>query len=371
MISPGFIGRPGPDPRATEPLHEPPTTGALVDVLGEPLVEALCLAALAPSAHNAQPWLVLVHSPEHWSLALAPDRRLPVVDPGDREALVSLGAFLENLVVAASGLGVEIRVEGYGERPDDPEVVRLGLYPGAAPFPCMTAAMVSRRTLRTPFASRPPDDRDMAELTRGVPGLTWIPGGTPQGEHLRELVIGSVRRQVERDDALSELAGWLRWSPRDAAAHRDGLTPAALGLGRLAGWYASRFFGHDTALSGRFRKHTVSQAEKLTSACGGWIVISALAPGVAGCVAAGRALERLFLRARGLGIGVHPMSQPLEEAGWVEDLEATLRVTGFPRVLLRIGYTQDYPPPVSPRLPPAAFTRVLYRSPGTHRRQGP
>jgi nitroreductase len=346
-------------------------TGALVEALGEPLVEALCLAALAPSGHNAQPWLVLVHSARHWSLALAPDRRLPIVDPADQEALVSLGAFLENLVVAAADLGVDVRVEGFGERPDDAEVVRLGLAPGATPFPRMTGALVSRRTLRTAFREDPLSPADLATLSEGLPGLTWVPGGSPEADRIRDLVAGAVRHQVTRDDAQAEFAEWLRWSGDDAEAHRDGLTTASLGLAGLAGWYAKRFFDHDSALSGTFRRHSASRAARMAAACGGWMLVSAMAPGVAGSVEAGRAFQRLFLRARGLGIGVHPMSQPLEEPGWRGELESALAIAGYPRMLLRLGYVDDYPPPVSPRLPPTAFTRVLFSTPDSSRRPEP
>lgn len=360
MISPGFSGAPGPAQGSGSPVRGRPTTGALVDMLGEALTESLCLAALAPSSHNTQPWLVLAHSPHHWSLALAPDRRLPAVDPADHEALVSLGAFLENLLVSARGLGVDAEVEGYGERPDDPEVVRLALHKGSRPFPCMTGAVVSRRTLRTPFREDPLPPADLAALSEDVPGLTWVPGGSPEADRIRDLVAGAARRQMERKEAQAELADWLRWSKGEIAAHRDGLTPAGLGLEPLASWWAERFFDHDTALSGTFRRQSARRMARIAGACGGWMVVSALGPGVAGSVEAGRALERVFLRARGLGLGVHPMSQPLEEPGWRSELESVLGAAGYPRVLLRIGYVDHYPPPVSPRLPPAAFTRVLY-----------
>lgn len=371
MISPGFIGRGGPDPRAAPPDRLAPSTALLVEAVGEAMTEALCLAALAPSSHNTQPWLVLVHGPRRWSLALAPDRCLPVVDPADRESLVSLGAFLENLVVAAGNFGVDVQVTGYASRPDDPELVRLAMPPGAPPAVGATASLVSRRTLRGPFSTRPVDPRDVEALCAGVQGVTWIPGDSPYARRVRDVVVGAVRRQVSRDDAQDELADWLRWSDDDVAHHRDGLTPASLGLTGVAAWWARRFFDRDTVRSRLFRRQAVAQAAKVTGACGGWLVVSGLAPGVQGSLEAGRAFEQAFLRARGLGLGIHPMSQPLEEPGWRGELESAIAFPGYPRMLLRVGYVDDYPPPVSPRRPPAAFTRVLTTARGTARRRLP
>jgi hypothetical protein len=43
------------------------------------------LAARAPSSHNVQPWIVRVTGPRELTVAVAPERRLPEVDPTARE----------------------------------------------------------------------------------------------------------------------------------------------------------------------------------------------------------------------------------------------------------------------------------------------
>lgn len=59
-------------------------------------------ASLAHSGHNSQHWFVRINTPDHWTIGLDHDRRLPVVDGNNTEALLSIGAFLENLVQAAA-----------------------------------------------------------------------------------------------------------------------------------------------------------------------------------------------------------------------------------------------------------------------------
>jgi hypothetical protein len=56
----------------------------------------LYLASLAPSGHNTQPWAVRLLGPYHWVIGNDPRGWLPVVDPGQRETMLSLGAFAQS-----------------------------------------------------------------------------------------------------------------------------------------------------------------------------------------------------------------------------------------------------------------------------------
>ena len=61
-------------------------------------------AVKAPSGHNTQPWKFRQNES---AVEIYPDfdRRLPVVDPDDRELFVSLGCATENLCLAAQTKG--------------------------------------------------------------------------------------------------------------------------------------------------------------------------------------------------------------------------------------------------------------------------
>ena len=61
-------------------------------------------ATRAPSGHNSQPWQFAV-AENH--ITISPDfsRRLPAVDPDDRELFISLGCAAENLSLAAAHFG--------------------------------------------------------------------------------------------------------------------------------------------------------------------------------------------------------------------------------------------------------------------------
>jgi hypothetical protein len=63
----------------------------------------------APSSHNSQPWLFRF-TPGGVELIADRTRALPVVDPGDRELVISCGAVLHHVEVALSPLGEAHRV---------------------------------------------------------------------------------------------------------------------------------------------------------------------------------------------------------------------------------------------------------------------
>jgi hypothetical protein len=88
-------------------------------------VTILSHAALAPSGHNAQPWTVQVLERGHWIVGTDKRRWLPAVDPNNRETTLSIGAFLENLIIAAGLLGYAIEYRVIANATTDPRLVDL------------------------------------------------------------------------------------------------------------------------------------------------------------------------------------------------------------------------------------------------------
>ena len=67
---------------------------------------ALAYAILAPSPNNMQPWKVDLRDSEDLIKLYVDEARLqPEADPFARQTMISLGGFLESLVIAASQKG--------------------------------------------------------------------------------------------------------------------------------------------------------------------------------------------------------------------------------------------------------------------------
>ena len=73
-------------------------------------IDLIRQATKAPSGHNAQPWLFRIKT-DGIEIYADTARRLPVVDPHDRELFVSLGCAVENLCIAATTKGYEPKVD--------------------------------------------------------------------------------------------------------------------------------------------------------------------------------------------------------------------------------------------------------------------
>jgi len=71
----------------------------------------------------------------------------------------------------------------------------------------------------------------------------------------------------------------------------------------------------------------------------------------------------LLVRAR--GIGLHPMSQILEEAPFAGQVNGALGLAEPIQFLLRCGYVDEYPDPVSEHRPVAWFVHTGAAGPAT------
>ena len=81
------------------------------------------------------------------------------------------------------------------------------------------------------------------------------------------------------------------------------------------------------------------------------MVITSPGQTVADLIETGRHFERMALLACEHGIGIHPMTQMLEEKSGIEQIAGFHGSGFFPQFVLRVGYLETYPDPVSMRRP--------------------
>lgn len=335
---------------------------ALSALVGTEGMEMLELAALAPSSHNVQPWRVEILDRYHWTLRHDPSRALPAVDPEGREMWLSLGCFVENLDHAARNRGLRMETAVTGSPADGVVDIRF-VQDRSVSAGIPDRVLRARRTVRKGFLPTPVTALHARELTDGLDGASLVAPGTAQAETIGGAVVAATARQNADPEAMKELSEWIHWSNRDAAARRDGLTPATMDMTGAAGLFVRLFFSKETVLSDSFAEKGNAIARAQAAENGGWMLLEGGAE-LADLVDAGRRFERLALRACRLGIGVHPMSQPLEEESWRGALAGALG-TGPLQFLLRLGYLAQYPEPVSLRRPIPDFVSLATGTPCT------
>ena len=328
---------------------------AMHPLLDDDGLRILSFAALAPSGHNAQPWSVDVLDRGHWRIGTRRERWLPAVDPANRETVLSVGAFLENLVQAAEHLGYAVDYEVIARVSTDAQLIDLRLRKAQAVEHAMTR-IETRRTLRSGYGNDLLRADDLRAITQGLPEVSYYPRDTRQARYLAEATITANRTQAYRDPAQQELANWIRWSKADQARLRDGLTPAGMEIDGLAGWYVGNFYNRDDVLAKSFREAGIKQVVERVAQGAGWLVMSG-PPTVPGLIESGRRFERMWLGLRERSMAIHPMTQVLEETPDSLPIARELGIDGVPQFVLRVGYVKSYPDPVSPRMPITRFTR--------------
>lgn len=347
---------PGPGRAAPRPTA-PPTTAAAPTV-NPVLARILGLAALAPSSHNVQPWTVHVGGPRELSVAIASERRLPAVDPAGRELVLSLGCFLENLSQAASAEALNAEISPFEADPTDGVLARVRLVP--APVRSGGPDRIRRRrTLRSGHLPRSLAANDVALLVESAgPGATFFAQGSPQARAIADATVEAMRQQTWRDPAQRELGRWIRFREEEAASRGDGLTVASMEAGGVAGFVMRHFFDEASVMGRSFREQGIALCARQVAEGAGFLALTSDGARVPALLDAGRRFERMALLLRERTIAAHPMSQALEEAPWRDALAAAL---GLPRpiqFLVRVGYVDGYPEPVSPRRALASFVNA-------------
>mgnify|MGYP000362665433 FL=1 len=327
------------------------TAGQSMPTLDSTARGILYYASLAPSGHNSQPWRVRVEPMNTWIIEADGARRLPCVDPDNRELMLSLGAFAENLSLAAGALGRHAGIEVIANSPHDRDVLRVALRPGQAngdPLRLVT----TRRTVKHGHLPREISADDVAALShQSGGGLFYFPHTSSHGACIREAAVESFRIQAARDDAQRELVHWLRLRNRDAIRHRDGLTPEGMEIQGMANWFVRHFVSPVDFMKTDFRRKSVDVTAQLAQEGGGWMVVTSSDSSVADLIETGRRFQRMALAARARNIGIHPMTQVLEEKTGRAAIAGNHSRYFYPQFVLRVGYLDRYPKPVSLRRP--------------------
>lgn len=324
----------------------------------------LFLASLAPSGHNTQPWFVSYLEPYHWIIGSDKTKWLPAVDPAQRETLLSLGAFLQNLEYAADALGYACNWTLLAETAQDTHVMDVKLVRQKQKNGFDIAAMENRRTVRSSFRREALKKDDLKFLVDSEPEfINYLPTDGKECLWTNEQTIEANRLQASRDPAQQEMADWIRFSRRDANHYRDGLATAGMEIEGISGWIVRNFYYRADVMTNDFRTQGIDKVRKEVSESAGWLVITSRDSSVASLLETGRRMQRLFLKVRERGVALHPMIQILEEPSTRQAVNQAVGINENIQFILRTGYLDHYPPPVSLRRPVDWFVRPRVSSP--------
>ncbi len=316
-------------------------------------------AVLAPSRHNTQPWTFEIEGDELRAYA-DPTRSLPVADPDGRQLVMSCGAALVNLRLAAAHFGHATSLEVLAGHRRDGLLARVRLEERSASTPEteeMFRAIPRRRTNRLPLDGRDPPEGLVTSLLREArrEGAFLRPVEQEQRRVVADLVGEGDGRQWSSSRFRAELAGWTR---TNSSTRRDGLPGFALGMSDVAAFLQPllvRMQSRARAEADRDRRRALGSKVLL--------VLSTQGDGVAEWVRAGVALQRVLLRATAAGLFASYFSQPIETPALRSRLADVIGDRGAPQVMFRLGYGLE--PRAMPRRPVEGILRRM--EPGVRR----
>lgn len=337
----------------------------------EPRRRALAYAITAPNPHNLQPWLVNLSETDVITVLTDPERVLPETDPFGRQILIGHGTFLELLVMslAEQGFSSNVALWPQGELPpklgnwrnaagSQRPVARITLAPGGQKDP-LFAHILKRHTPKTDYdPARPVSAGSIEKLLPGLRAGSVAAAGTVDAGRLpalRDLCEQSAVVEISTPRTMLESIKLLRVGPDEILASRDGIAVnstfvramRAIGLLDRSTAPAVGSAGYKNALA-RFEGHSRTAM--------GFVWLSTLGNSRSQQIEAGRAYVRMQLRATEIGLGVHPMSQALQEftemKPFYEQAHQVLLGKPAPRtaadetlqMFCRLGYTPEAVP---------------------------
>jgi hypothetical protein len=302
-------------------------------------------AVLAPSGHNTQPWKFRVSGA---TLELYGDfaRALPVIDPQNRELVMSCGAALLNLRVAIRNFGYTAMTELCPDPGEPALLARLelcGRAPSGRTDHKLFKAIPERRTNRMPFDARPIPRALLYRWQRAAAyedAWLHIVESPAERRAVAELVAEGERLLGADREYRNELSRWLR---SNDSFERDGLPGYSLGLGDLSSRIAPQVM---LPFGGLHARRNMEMVEKAPA----FVVLGTADDSAESCMIAGQALGRILLAAQAEGVAASFFLQPIE----VERLRAQLMTVigepeGLPQITFRLGYGPKVTP--TPRRP--------------------
>ena len=313
----------------------------------QPDVDELLRAAIAaPSLHNSQPWRLRVRNAGRTiEISADPDRSLPVSDPQGRAGYIGCGAALLNLRVAAAAKGIRAHVALTPDPARPLLVAEVELSDGCRATQQdgeLAAAIWLRHSNREPYDNDPVPPEIRTELAQAAKAEGGVLRFLDDNEavRVRRLAADAERELLGNPAYRAELATWVSKEGRD-----DGIPADSLGPRSSVGRDPVRDFAPGRAAPVRYADFETSPQ---------LAVLSVAAGNVLGWIAAGQAIERVWLTATCRRISLCPLTQPLEtpDAWLVTDTRWGL---DYPQMILRIGYG----PPVRTQSPRRAVRDVV------------
>ena len=292
-----------------------------------PMEQILDMARWAPSGDNTQPWRfelkggleVVIHGHD--------TRDHCVYDLKGHASQIALGALLENIGIAATRHGLRAEIAVRIDQPETHPTFNVRCVPDSAikPDPLYPYIPV-RATQRRPMSTRPLANREKSALESAAGSsysVYWLEGLSNRLKVAKLLYLNAGLR-LTLPEAYQVHSSVIEWNARFS---EDRIPDLAVGLDPLttritrwafSDWTRLRFL--NTYLGGTVLPRIELDVMPSLSCAAHFLIVGTTPPRtVDDYVAAGRAVQRVWLTAMSLGLWQQPEVTPLIFSGYVRE----------------------------------------------------
>ncbi len=289
--------------------------------------------SLAPNSHNAQMWTIDTDNKEDAIvLMLNKDRLLPEIDPKNREAWISCGAFVYNAIVTAEHFGFNA---AYYLRNDNEIVLRI-LAKSYRKVSENFHFLPHQTTTRIPYSLKSIPRKMIEEILSHSQFTNFYPRTCSEFKQIIRLSQKANNSQMRNQAKLLEMRKWIRYNETNL---KDGMSLTDLGLKGLSRNIAKWFFSNDRRLNSNFwRTFIIAGQNQLFKKCYGYLIIRSKYQAVPDWIQTGIIMQKVWLNCTKLNISVHPMSQVVEEINYKKLLGDELGIEDEIQMVIRIGF---------------------------------
>lgn len=334
---------------------------AAVEGFGDPLLDCLAFALLAPSPHNMQSWRI--HRIDETSFELYPDteRLLPETDPPSRQLTIGFGCFLELFRQAAASKGWRADIAPFPQGSDP-----LGL-DGGKPIAAVRIEqdraveqdplfehVLQRRTNRAEYdLSQNVSDGDLATISQSavVTDHVGYANDASMVETLRSLTADAWAVEWNTAGPRKESIDVTRIGKHEINENPWGLSLMGPIMEALNAVGLLTRDNMDVLGTSAYSGSLDFYAKACRSAAA-FLWLTTPGNDRFQQLEAGRSWVRMHLKATALGLAFHPLSQALQEFPEMADHykrahDLLAPSGGTVQMLVRLGYAES--PPPSPR----------------------
>ncbi|MDB4939631.1 MAG: nitroreductase [Candidatus Doudnabacteria bacterium] len=296
----------------------------------EKLKHLIKFAALAPSSHNTQPWLFKIVS-DKIELYINPSRELSYSDPTRRQMYLSIGAAIENLIIAAEHFGFEVSSDPLNL--NDSNLVSIFNFRTATPKDSsLVKYILTRQSNRFPFEPRIPDQNFLDKLKNLDPmvQVNFVIAES-QKKQITEIVASAAEVALDDQSFRNELSAWVRPSLN---RYDDGMPGYTLGMPFLLSLVFPKILKNSKMGKQQKKMDTV-----LLNKTPAFVILSSAEDNKESWVNTGRVFERIALMAEKENVKISPLGAPIEVGEFYKDIQKVLNLDTRPQMFLRLGYT--------------------------------